>query len=116
MLAGTWRVCSRCAVRVGTFLLQSSEETVCHFWSVKPVRPPAQERTPPTKLNDLQTHLNLARAYVEMGLAREALHEAALVLAADPPNPMKLSALKIVFARSIETGHLFKLGEALFQA
>ena len=108
-------VCAVCAVRAGSFFLDASDEAIRHFWKVEEKQTAAQPARSVPAVRDLQTHLDLGTAYMEMGHLREALEEAGAVLATDPPEQMKIAALKILFAKPVLTVHLLRIGDAVFE-
>ena len=116
LVAAGGSICTGCAVLIGRFILTAPDPIIAQFWNAG-MREPPTSRRPGVVENprEFQTHLDLGLAYLEMGLRRDTLEQAAAVLAASPPCDIMRQALGIIFDKSMAVKALVhRLGATLF--
>jgi hypothetical protein len=104
-------VCLGCARRLGHFVLTADHPTLSSIWTH--ARP--RNLASPVAVAAAETHADLARAYLDMGLLADALEDAARALLLDPDARAAGLALECIFdARLFSGDGLARLRALLF--
>lgn len=107
-------LCRTCAARIARMVLEGDGAIVAEVWLVGGPIASGAPFTPPTDERDVATHVDLARAYREMGLHPDAIAEAAMGLLGPGLPSDGEAALDVLFDPSIaRPGALAFLAEKL---
>jgi hypothetical protein len=112
-------VCAGCAVEIGRFILRAPAAVLAKFWGVGwyGTAEAPRQRVPVSNKDKLPVHLDLAIGYREVGLERDSLEEAAVVLASNPDGDLMVKALEIVFDGSLAPPALAdRLSKIIFES
>jgi hypothetical protein len=99
-VAGVVVVCNACVRLIVQLALRGRRQDVEEIWEGVPVSPFEPESLSPTaehsalSADDVEAHENLAIAYSEMGLYRDAVREAAIALSSQTSAPRANGALR----------------------
>jgi hypothetical protein len=108
-------LCRICTARIGAMIRNASDAFIARLWITDPATPPKRaarrdvrmkvdalfeefKRTQVT--DDARAHLDLARAYGEMGLTFDAIRSAGSALHESAPLSIARLALEWLFARN----------------
>ncbi len=127
-------LCATCGSRLGAFISQASDEKLDLIWKVGGEATTATASSSDfvewdrelkefvravdeAEIGDAETHADLSRAYLEMGLRRDALREAGVAVAVASAKGVPPVAFAVIFDdKLVRVGGLALLRDALFPA